>query len=294
MTTVTPALEPTIVIIDFESTGLNLGKSEIIQASCAVASKNGVKTNFETLDVFSDDGMSIVDAKVDACPLLFSTIVSGDVSIEPGALAVVGITDACRLGHPRFVEAWRSLVKWALSHVSDDSHLVLVAHNGEAFDFPLLFEHLRRHLEPIGFNEGTTQVIDTYRIVKRMIPGERSHRLGSLYQLFMDRPMRCAHDATGDVIALGQIFQVLNRSKPRKEWAKILTSTLGVKRAEWDFQRKYYLKNININVVRDVYMGPDDTIDDLVWKKKKKKKKEVVNKKYVLRNKRRLGRVKYY
>ena len=97
--------------------------------------------------------------------------------------------------------------------------MVLAAHNGLGFDFPLLYDEMCRcHMSPHRQlpEAGVVRLLDTLTWAKVNLPrhlllmdadGTPSLRLSNLYESLMAHPMTKAHDASGDCAALLTVLQ---------------------------------------------------------------------------------------
>jgi hypothetical protein len=111
-----------------------------------------------------------------AVPAGFCTFVDPGFPIPPAASRVHGITDDNVVGAPTFAEALAMLVAFLKSEVARESHgrgrgstavcFYVVAHNGEAFDFPLFEAEMVRDVaafaalgEPATGRGGTVRVL---------------------------------------------------------------------------------------------------------------------------------------
>ena len=137
----------TIVIYDTETTGLDLGESQIVQIAAIKMEPNG----------------NIID-KMD-------TYVIPTVPISKGALATHGITmDTI---HAKGIEAKEALQRF--SRFADGA--ILVGHNSIRFDLPLI-QHQLRDLELPELN--IRGHYDTMMIAKQFIPKSKNYKLDTL------------------------------------------------------------------------------------------------------------------
>ena len=150
-----------VIVLDFESTGLNTGKARIIEIG-AVKLENG-----EVTDEFSQ----LVDP---AQPL------------GPEITELTGISDAMLQGQPRAEEALPKLLEF----IGD---LPIAAHNAH-FDASLLKAELKR----LG-TEMSMPVLDTLAYARKLYPELKSFRLAALCKhlgVSLKNAHRAVHDAS--------------------------------------------------------------------------------------------------
>jgi DNA polymerase-3 subunit epsilon len=176
--------------VDIETTGKDIGSAEIVDLA-AVRVRDGV----------------IVDQ--------WESLVKPRVPIEAAAAAVTGIGEAEVADAPRFEEVWPAFRDFCGSDV-------VVAHNGYAFDFPIL----DRMSEPLGGRSLVTY--DTLVLARELHPGSR--RLGDLASHFKIE-MGTAHRAMVDSLALAKVFLKLDverLARARKTALPNLLDWLGI------------------------------------------------------------------
>jgi len=141
----------------------------------------------------------------------FQALVRGTRPISPRATAVHGYTDQDVAGAPALPEVWPDFVRFA-------GHDVLVAHNGQRFDVPVL----RRVAGALpGFDRLT--FFDTYPLAKSLF--KDSARLGDLAtRLGVD--VGRAHHALDDARALAGVFGELQRRQMVRARTASLTNLL--------------------------------------------------------------------
>eukprot|EP00283_Hemiselmis_rufescens_P024356 CAMPEP_0173453588 /NCGR_PEP_ID=MMETSP1357-20121228/50888_1 /TAXON_ID=77926 /ORGANISM="Hemiselmis rufescens, Strain PCC563" /LENGTH=314 /DNA_ID=CAMNT_0014420557 /DNA_START=29 /DNA_END=973 /DNA_ORIENTATION=- len=139
-------------------------------------------------------------------------MVKPGVPVSPGASSVTGLTTEMLDAYPTFQEQGRLFVDWAtrVAVESGCAKPILVAHNGNRFDFPLLRNELTRHEIDAPIVDQCI-LFDTL-VYFRSLPGAQSNRLGDLYEARFGRPMSNAHDARADVAGLAKI--TLSSDKP--------------------------------------------------------------------------------
>ncbi len=161
-----------IVVLDFESTGLNTGSARIIEIG-AVRLEGGVVT----------DG--------------FSELVDPGEALPPKITELTHITDRDLEGKPRAAEALPRL----LAFIGDTP---LAAHNA-SFDIRLMKAELRR----IGMSF-SGPVIDTLAYARKLYPDMKSFRLGALCKrlgVSLKNAHRAVHDATATAQCLQRMFE---------------------------------------------------------------------------------------
>ena len=177
--------------IDIESTGLDIKRCEIVEIA-AVRVRDG----------------RIVDE--------YHSLVKPRIPIEPGATMVHTIDEAKVANAPYFEQVWPAFRDFC----GDD---ILVAHNGEDFDFPVI----RRMAEGLpGAN--TMATYDSMPLAHEITP--TSKKLENLARDFGIDPGR-AHGALDDSRTLALVFARLNREKvtrSRKSCLLQLLDHLGV------------------------------------------------------------------
>lgn len=162
----------TIVIYDTETTGLDLGESQIVQIAAIKMEPNG----------------NIID-KMD-------TYVIPTVPISKGALATHGITmDTI---HAKGIEAKEALQRF--SRFADGA--ILVGHNSIRFDLPLI-QHQLRDLELPELN--IRGHYDTMMIAKQFIPKSKNYKLDTLIKPF-GIVNEDAHNAYWDIKTTGLLL----------------------------------------------------------------------------------------
>ncbi|WP_201456822.1 putative quorum-sensing-regulated virulence factor [Chlamydia sp. 17-3921] len=128
----------------------------------------------------------------------FVTYVNPEIPVPEEASKIHGITTSMVTSAPTFPEAFRKFKEFC----GDSS--ILVAHNNDGFDFPLLGKECRRHsLEPLSLRS-----IDSLKWAKKYRPDLPKHNLQYLRQVYGFAENQ-AHRALDDVIILYKVFTVL-------------------------------------------------------------------------------------
>ncbi|HRX07831.1 MAG TPA: PolC-type DNA polymerase III [Candidatus Limiplasma sp.] len=181
-------INDTIVVLDFETTGLSPVADRIIEIG-AVKLANGVVT--EEFSMLCDPGV----------PLL------------PKITEITGITSAMLQGKPSPAEGIRKLMDFIGPHA-------IAAHNA-SFDVGFLRAEARRN--ELSF---FAPVIDTLSLARRMYPSLRSYRLGALCRM-LKVPLKNAHRAVHDAAATAKVLSIM-LADVEKRGAKTLQDIDGV------------------------------------------------------------------
>ena len=161
-----------IVVLDFESTGLNTSSARIIEIGAVKLEKGTIVDSFEEL-------------------------VDPGEPLKPKITEVTHITDAMLSGKPRAEEMLPKL----MAFIGD---CPIAAHNS-AFDAALLRTELKRlgmHFE--------NPVLDTLTYARKLYPQMKSFKLGSLCKhlgVSLKNAHRAVHDATATAQCLQRMFQ---------------------------------------------------------------------------------------
>ncbi|SPN73544.1 DNA polymerase III polC-type,DNA polymerase III subunit epsilon,Uncharacterized protein conserved in bacteria,DNA polymerase III, alpha subunit, Gram-positive type,Exonuclease [Chlamydia serpentis] len=128
----------------------------------------------------------------------FLTYVNPEIPIPEEASKIHGITTDMVISAPTFPEAYEGFRKFC------GNSSILVAHNNDAFDFPLLAKECLRHsLEPL-----TNRTIDSLKWARKYRPDLPKHNLQYLRQVYGFCENQ-AHRALDDVIILQKVFSAL-------------------------------------------------------------------------------------
>jgi len=103
--------------------------------------------------------------------------------------------------------------------------IVLVAHNGDDFDFSVFATHMKRFsLEwPNGFDIKTFDTLQWVRELRKTSDDKSkfaSAKLGALYKAHFDEGIKDVHTAIGDCYAMDRLFTYI--AGGREEWRKIV------------------------------------------------------------------------
>lgn len=168
------SLDRNIVVLDFETTGLNTKKDRIIEIGAVRLS-----------------GKTILDS--------FSMLVYPGVALKPKITEITGIKDSDLVGKPSPAEAVEKLLKF----IGSDS---IAAHNAK-FDMGIL----RSELERMG-RTLKTPVVDTLILSRGLYPKLKSYRLKAVCKslgISLKNAHRAVHDATATAQALAVMFSEL-------------------------------------------------------------------------------------
>jgi DNA polymerase III epsilon subunit family exonuclease len=173
---------PAYVSFDLETTGTDVNTCEIVEIGAALV-----------------EGGVVVDT--------FHSLVRPDGSVPAAATEVHGYGDADLAGAPRFAEVWPRF----RAFIGDR---VLVAHNGQAFDIPVL-RRLSGAADLLFF--------DTLPLARAL--SDESAKLEALAERFAV-PLARAHHALDDAVALAGVFAALWREKQRRSRTTALVNLL--------------------------------------------------------------------
>ncbi len=170
----TRSTNSSIVVLDFETTGLNIQRDRIIEIG-AVKLENGEITGS------------------------YSTLVNPGQLLDPRITEITGITDAMLQGQPSPAEATGHL----LDFIGDS---VIAAHNA-GFDSGILHAELKRMGRTLR-----VPVLDTLVLARGMYPALKSYRLKAICRLLsvsLTNAHRAVHDATATAQCLNIMLKAL-------------------------------------------------------------------------------------
>lgn len=175
-----------IVVLDFETTGLDVSEGAVIEMAACRYSLRGGQVQAEPSQTLE-------------------TLVQPRVPIEPDSLAIHGITDeqAERDGQPPR-EAFRKLRDF----MGDDS---LLAHNGVFFDYLYLAAELSRY----GLESSDNRLLDTLPLARVHLKS-RGYGLATLCETF-GIVNEHAHRALSDVGVTTELFRLILEREPDLE-----------------------------------------------------------------------------
>lgn len=218
---------PAIILFDLETTGLDPSISNIIQFAAKLLDDNK------------------------KCEI-FNAYINPKVSIPEFITDLTGITKEKleKDGKP-FGIAWKEFSKWLKEVSKSDIEgrnrpIVLIAHNLLIFDLPFLDLEIRRQDTLRGDywieENGITSFVDSLALLRlgdvwtdrktllnlpKTSPTQpEKFKLGLIYEFIFKKQMKNAHDATGDIHALGEILESEGIKNNWKKYAnKIQTRT---------------------------------------------------------------------
>lgn len=129
----------------------------------------------------------------------FETFVDPEILIPEDSTRISGITNEMVVGAPKIQEALNSFIEFCSGAV------VLIAHNGESFDVPLLINEMRRAHLVIPSHWIFIDSLRWARKYRRDLPRHALQYLRQVFQL----PENGAHRALSDVKMLYDIFSAL-------------------------------------------------------------------------------------
>ena len=180
-----------VVVLDFESTGLNTGKARIIEIGA----------------VKLEDG-TVVDS--------FEQLVDPGELLGPEITNITGINDAMLQGQPKAAEALPKLMDFI-------GGLPIAAHNAH-FDASLLKAELKRLGRTLD-----VPVMDTLSYARKLYPDLKSFRLGALCKhlgVSLKNAHRAVHDATATAHCLQRMFEETREKHPEVASEKDLNAAL--------------------------------------------------------------------
>ena len=180
-----------IVVLDFESTGLNTAKARIIEIGAVKLVEGTVTETFQQL-------------------------VDPEEALPEKITEITGITDANLQGQPKAAEVLPKL----LDFIGD---LPIAAHNA-SFDANLLKSELKR----LGLKY-TGPVLDTLVYARKLYPKLKSFRLGALCKhlgVSLKNAHRAVHDAAATAQCLARMFAETRERYPDLTSDRQLNTTL--------------------------------------------------------------------
>jgi len=150
--------------------------------------------------------------------LCFNTYVKADQPMNEKASEITGITDSMLCHAPVCKDALLKFLEW-VDKTRENHPVVLVAHNGRDYDFPLLMSEMWRwDMHPYSTLQryGITKFRDSLPWGRINIPshmlmkkesGDGSFRLGDLHESLVGHRFEGAHDALADCRALRAICE---------------------------------------------------------------------------------------
>lgn len=128
----------------------------------------------------------------------FEKLINPGVPIPPDATAIHKISDAMVADAPNFAQVAREFVEFC------EGDIILIAHNNDNFDFPMLRNEFVRH--QVEFP--TWKFMDSLKWARRYRGDLPRHTLQFLREIY-GIAANNAHRALDDVIVLHQVFQLM-------------------------------------------------------------------------------------
>lgn len=189
--------------------------------------------NFIALDLETTGTLPYVDHIVEVAAVLFKnqevvdifqTLVNPGVEISPEVTRINGITNQMVQSKPMIEDVLESFAHFC-------SNYLIVAHNA-TFDFQFLKSAIERYKSkaPLG------EVLDTYSLAKKALPGMSNYKLETLVK-HLKIEYKTLHRAEQDARCCGHLFQKI-MEKLRTNNAKQLTQVSG--RSSLKFPQVYH------------------------------------------------------
>ena len=173
-----------VIILDFETSGLNPYQDDIIE----------------------------IGAKVMGTDNYYTTLVQprSDKFISKKITEITGITNRLlKKEGKKWLEAYKDFYNWLMEQFKDGEENMIVSHNGETFDF-LFFRKMLMCLQ--GENEDISKIkeyniiyIDTLLLSRRLLSNRSYYTQKSLCNTFNIQIIN-AHRAMGDVVCLEELY----------------------------------------------------------------------------------------
>ena len=159
--------------------------------------------NFIALDLETTGTLPYVDRIVEIAAVLFTnkgvgdifqTLVNPGIEISPEVTRINGITDQMVQSKPMIEEVLESFAHFCSDHL-------IVAHNA-TFDFQFLKSAIEKYKSkaPLG------EVLDTYSLAKKALPGLSNYKLGTLVK-HLKIEHETLHRAEQDARCCGWLFK---------------------------------------------------------------------------------------
>jgi DNA polymerase-3 subunit epsilon len=171
----------TIIILDYETSGLNPYHDDIIEIGAKV-----YNTNKEFNILLKPKSNHAISEKI---------------------RNITGITNKMLLENGyKWELGYQMFIKWMNEQYKNDEDNIIVSHNGDNFDF-ILF---RKLLHDLNLPIPKYIYIDTLALSKRLIPNRYSYSQSSLCKTYRICN-NSEHRAMGDVEALEKLFNILEK-----------------------------------------------------------------------------------
>ena len=162
----------------------------------------------------SEDRITEIAAYCPATDTSYSSLVNPGMPIPPDASKITGITDDMVQDAPSFKQVAEEFVKFCSGDV------VLIAHNNDSFDKPLVKCEFERH----GVELPDYKYIDTLKWSRKYRPDLPRHSLQHLREIH-GIAANNAHRALDDVIMLHQVFSLMTDDLPINKVYELLQET---------------------------------------------------------------------
>jgi len=168
-----------IVILDFETSGLNPYHDDIIEIGAKIHNKD-IEFNI----LLKPKSNHAISEKIKSI-----TGITNKMLIETGY---------------KWKEGYQLFIDWMNKNYDETSDNIIVSHNGNNFDF-ILF---RKLIHDMNLPLNKYIYLDTLALSKRLIPNRCSYSQSALCRTHSIRNI-FEHRAHGDVIALEKLFDIL-------------------------------------------------------------------------------------
>ncbi len=128
----------------------------------------------------------------------FDELIDPGIPIPSSATAIHNISDDMVKGKPNFAEIAQKFMDFC------EGEVVLIAHNNDQFDQPILSSEFKRH----GLVLPDYKYIDSLKWARRYRPDLPRHSLQVLREIY-GFPPNNAHRALDDVVILHSVFQTM-------------------------------------------------------------------------------------
>ena len=167
----------------------------------------------------------------------FNELVKPPSSIPADATAVHHISNEMVASAPDYSVIGQGFIDWLGEHTESDEVLVLVAHNGNGFDNPLLMAQCKKY----GLQMPVFKSLDSLTVIRGLVPKTgiikevalpRKHRfkLTTLAGALMpesELSSLSAHRALDDVKMLARVFEIITEGFPCRDLIRSYGRTYG-------------------------------------------------------------------
>ncbi|KAL4222717.1 hypothetical protein ACF0H5_018758 [Mactra antiquata] len=198
-------LTPTIITFDLETTDLIRGGTipHITQIAAHVAGQS------TSLNLYVQPLIPITTA---AQQITGMSMVGDKMFVNGSPVSTVDINTACD-----------SFIEW----LEKFSYVILTAHNGKRFDFPVLVSVLSKVNKFDRFSQCVMAICDSLTLFRKVYPGRRTYKQESLVSDILNITYN-AHAAAGDVWALSKLLQHAVSTLTMKDFSVFLFSPKAV------------------------------------------------------------------